>query len=92
MKINFNTYINKSDEEKLEIKLMLLHGIKISEISINYGVGSDCLTYIKETTIDNVRGVFFGSKSMPYYTNEMEYGQLELKYDYENLKDKINIK
>lgn len=69
------------DKDKITIPLLLLKGKTIRQISDKYNLSK---TFIRNKfyNILNIREINLGSKKVPYYKNEMDYGSLKLDYKF----------
>lgn len=73
-------------KEKKEFRKMLIKNKPIKEICNKFKVSKRFVKYKYLEFNQNPQPIFFGSKTIPYYTNEMEYGELKLKYKYEEVR------
>lgn len=72
------------DDEKSRILKLVLRGTKPSLIADWYGLTKQFIKVKFEKEI-NAKGIDIGSKQIPYYTDEMMYGNNTHKYKYEEL-------
>ena len=72
------------DKDKITIPLLLLKGKTIRQISDKYNLSK---TFIRNKfyNILNIREINLGSKKVPYYKNEMDYGSLNVNYNFNDL-------
>ena len=82
-----------TSEEKNVFRLMLAKDKSINEICNTFKVSRRFVKYKYLEYRGNPHPISFGSKTDAYYKNEMEYGRLNLNYNYNEVKkEKTNTK
>lgn len=74
------------DKDKMTIPLLLLKGKTVRQISDKYNLSQRFIRN-KFYNILNIREVNLGSKKVPYYKDEMLYGENTHHYTYAELSE-----
>lgn len=78
-------YDSLNSDDKRLITVLYTKGKSINYISERFGLSHRFLTYHLFYKFNYTIPILFGTKEQPYYKNEMNYGALELSYNFEDL-------
>ena len=76
-----------TDEDKIRIHLMMLKGIPVGVISDEYFLTRQFIISKHQLLVDKTIGISVNGKTSAYYENEMNYGKLDLEYNFELLSE-----
>jgi hypothetical protein len=78
-------------KDRINIHLLLLKDFPMPYVCKKYGLTKQFLKYKHEQFTKKVVGVSCRGKTDAYYDDEMKYGSLDLKYEYnDELKKELN--